>query len=105
MEMTDRVRSPWNWQHALHQVTGEMARSGGKLTAELLASWSEAVNDVARSIDANRGAERIRSNLFEKLERWSKEMDRERWHGEEYDCDMVELCDLLAAAAKELRTK
>jgi hypothetical protein len=29
-------------------------------------------------------------------------MDRERWHGAEYDCDMVELCDLLREATRQL---
>ena len=42
-----------------------------------------------------------------KLEKRARDMDRERWqvvnHRTEYDSDMVELCDLLRAAAKELR--
>ena len=44
-----------------------------------------------------------------KLEKWAKDMDRERWQEgrnggvKEYDVDMVELSDLLSAAAKEIR--
>ena len=41
--------------------------------------------------------------LIKNLERWAADMDRERWHGAEYDCEMVELCDLLRESAKELK--
>jgi len=41
--------------------------------------------------------------LIAKLEKWSNDMDRERWHGAEYDCDMVELCDLIRDGVKHLR--
>jgi hypothetical protein len=50
-------------------------------------------------------------DLPSKLEKWAREMDRERWQEgrnggvKEYDVDMVELCDLLREAAKELRAK
>jgi hypothetical protein len=30
-------------------------------------------------------------------------MDRERWQEGKYDCDMVELCDLLREAVKRLK--
>ena len=40
-----------------------------------------------------------------KLEKWAREMDRERWHDGKYDCEMVELSDLLAEAAKQLRMR
>ena len=42
-------------------------------------------------------------DLPSKLEKWATDMDRERWHGDEYDVDMVELCDLLREAAKKIR--
>ena len=42
-------------------------------------------------------------DLPSKLEKWAREMDRERWHGDEYDCEMVELCDLLRESAQQLR--
>jgi hypothetical protein len=48
-------------------------------------------------------------DLPSKLEKWAKDMDRERWQEgrnggvKEYDVDMVELSDLLSAAAKEIR--
>ena len=48
-------------------------------------------------------------DLPSKLEKWAREMDRKRWQEgrnggvKEYDVDMVELCDLLSAAAKEIR--
>ena len=45
--------------------------------------------------------------LIKNLERWAADMDRERWQdgsqGREYDCEMVELCDLLRESAKELK--
>jgi hypothetical protein len=39
--------------------------------------------------------------LIEKLEKWAKELDRERWLDDEYD--FVELSDLLSEAAKRIR--
>ena len=48
-------------------------------------------------------------DLPSKLEKWAREMDRERWQVgrnggvKEYDVDMVELSDLLSAAVNRLR--
>ena len=41
-------------------------------------------------------------DLPTKLEKWAREMDRERWHDGKYDVDMVELCDLLREAARAI---
>jgi hypothetical protein len=40
--------------------------------------------------------------LIEELRAWSKEFDAARWQGDKYDVDMVEISDLLEAAASRL---